>query len=242
MSNGAGTSGPLSPGLLRQAAGMALVGARYPFQRVPLYRRDRAPDEGGLPDFDRDLPGDPATVQRPSDGVGALFHRQYAIHVTDEELGAEELIDRILEDPNAVAPTQMARFQTVDGAPARGLSRGDEFVVQLPGPWNGPVRLVDRTPTSFRFVTLRGHMEAGEIEFSTRYDDRGFLCFQIESWACSGNRVFSWLYERFPVGREMQLHMWSLYCRKVAAASGGVRMSNVACATARVDPEDGEPA
>lgn len=241
MSDGAETSGPLTPGLLRQAAGMALVGARYPYRRVPLYRRDRGPDEGGIPDFDRELPGDPTTVQRPSDGFGALFHRKYWIHVTDEELSAEELIDRILEDPNAVAPTHMARFQTVDGAPARGLSLGDELVVQLPGPWNGPVRLVDRTPTSFRFVTLRGHMEAGEIDLSAGYDDRGFLCFQIESWARSGDRMFAWLYERFPVGRELQLHMWSLYCQKVAAASGGVRMSNVSCATARVDPEDGEP-
>ena len=241
MNDGAETAGPTSPGLLRQAAGMALVGARYPFRRVPLYRRDRGPDAGGVPDFDRELVGDPSRVQRPRDGVGAIFHRRYWIHVTDEEFGAEQLIDRILDDPNEVAPNEMARFQTVDGDPARGLSLGDELVVQLPGPWNGPVRLIERTPTSFRFVTLRGHMEAGEIEFSTGYDERGFLRFQIESWACSGNPLFSWLYERFPVGRELQLHMWSLYCQKVAGASRGIRMSNVACATARIDPADREP-
>ena len=221
---------------------MAVAGGRYVFQRVPLYRRDRVPDEGEVPDFDRELPGDPAAVQRPRDGVGALFHRRYWIHVTDEALGAEALIDQVLDDPNAVAPTEMARFRTVDGQPARGLERGDELVVQLPGPWDGPVRLVDRTPTSFRFVTLRGHMEAGEIEFSTGYDDRGFLRFQIESWARSGDRVFSWLYQRFPLGRELQLHMWSQYCQRVAAASGGVRMSNVSCTTARIDADDGRAA
>lgn len=225
--------------LLWWGLGLLVTSAGYVVQRVPLYRRDRVPDEGDIPDFDRDLPGDPSTVQRPRDGFGALFHRRYWIHVTDEQLGAEELIDRVLDDPNAVAPTEMARFQTPDGAPARGLVLGDELVVQLPGPWNGPVRLVDRTPTSFRFVTLRGHMEAGEIEFSTDYDERGFLRFRIESWARSGDRVFTWLYERFPLGREMQLHMWSQYCQKVAAASGGVRMSNVVCTTARVDHPDG---
>ena len=225
--------------LARQVVGMAITSGRYVVQRVPLYRRDRQREHADLPDFDRELPGDPATLQRASDGIGGLFHRHYWIHVTDEELDAEALIDRILDDPNAMSPTEMARFETGDGEPARGLQVGDELVVRLPGPWNGPVRLVDRTATSFRFATLQGHMEAGETEFRTGYDDREFLRFEIESWARSGDRAFHLLYERFPVGREMQLHMWSQFCQKVAAASGGIRMSNVACSTTQVDqPRD----
>ena len=42
-----------------------------------------------------------------------------------------------------------------------------EFMVRMPGPWKAPVRCVERTPTSFRLVTLPGHMEAGQIEFRT---------------------------------------------------------------------------
>ena len=49
----------------------------------------------------------------------------------------------------------------------------------------------------------------------------------------SGDRLFHVLYERFPVGREMQLHMWSQFCQQVAAFSGGVRMSNVSVTTTR---------
>ncbi len=37
----------------------------------------------------------------------------------------------------------------------------------MPGPWDGPVLVVDQTPTSFRFATLKGHLEAGQIEFRT---------------------------------------------------------------------------
>ena len=33
-------------------------------------------------------------------------------------------------------------------------------MVRMPGPWDGPVRVVDRSPTWFRFATLRGHLEA----------------------------------------------------------------------------------
>ena len=212
---------------------MATTGARYAVQRIPLYRRDRQADHGDPPDLDRELPGDPATLQRAREGLGPLFHRSYWILVTDEVLTAEELISYILEEPNRVTPTEMARFETPDGRPARDLAVGDELIVRLPGPWNGPVRVVERTPTSFRFATMQGHMEAGEIEFRTSTDPRGFLEFRIESWARSGDPLFHLLYERFPIGRELQQHMWSQFCRRVAAVSGGVRMSNPACTTRR---------
>ena len=215
---------------------MGRTATRYSLQRIPLYRRDRRADEAVLPDLDRPLPGDPATLQRAREGLGPLFHRTYWIAITDEVLNGEELISYILEEPNRVTPTEMARFETLDGQPARNLEVGDELVVRLPGPWNGPVRVVERTPTSFRFATMRGHMEAGEIEFRTSTDQRGFLEFRIESWARSGDRLFHLLYERLPIGRELQQHMWSQFCRRVAAVSGGVRMSNPACTTRRYDP------
>lgn len=221
--------------LARWVVGMTIAGVRYVLERVPLYRRDRQGIDDELPDLERDVPGDPDRLQRAGDGVGALLHRRYWIHVTDERLGAEALIDHILEEPNRVTPTEMASFETFDGEPARSLAVGDELIVRLPGPWDGPVRVIDRTPTSFRFATLEGHLEAGEIEFRTSYDDRGFLTFEIESWARSGDKLFHALYERFPIGREMQLHMWSQFCRRVAAASGGVRMSNVASLTRRIE-------
>jgi hypothetical protein len=130
----------------------------------------------------------------------------------------------------------MASFETMSGEPARNLAVGDELIVRLPGPWNGPIRVIERTPTSFRFATLQGHMEAGEIEFRTSTDDRGFLEFRIESWARSGDPLFHLLYGRLLIGRELQQHMWAQFCLRVAAVSGGVRMSNPASSTRRLEP------
>ncbi len=48
------------------------------------------------------------------------------------------------------APLALARFRKTAGAPWR-MERGDEFVVRMPGPWDGPVRVIDMTPHSFRF-------------------------------------------------------------------------------------------
>lgn len=222
--------------LARWGIGVPMTVVRYVFQRVPMYGREfiEADDGEQAEDADREIPGDPATLQRNSDGLGPLFHRRFTIFMTDEDRKPEELISHIMEDPNQVAPSRMARFETFDGELAGDLEVGDEFVVRLPGPWDGPVRVIERTPTSFRLATLRGHLEAGEIEFSAGYDDRGFVRFCIESWTRSGDRFFLLLYDTMPLGREMQLHMWSQFCRKVAAASGGVRMSNVTSLTERL--------
>lgn len=228
---------PLPERLVRWALALPMTALRYVVQRVPMWRRDNLEAEAvetSQPDLERDLPGDPDGLQRSGDGVGPLFHRRYTIFMTDEKRGPEELIDHMVEDPNRMAPSRIARFETFDGEFARDLKVGDELVVRLPGPWDGPVRVIERTRTSLRLATLRGHMEAGEIEFSADYDDRGFLRFQIESWARSGDRLFMLLYERFLLGREMQLHMWSQYCLGAAAASGGVRMGDVTSTTRRL--------
>src|SRR5690242_16039749 len=92
-------------------------------------------------------------VQDPGDGSGPLFHRRYSTRIRGCRLGADELMDAIRSDPNATSPTTFARFQRVDGGRGR-LSVGDEFVVRMPGPWDGPVRVVDAGPRSFRLATL----------------------------------------------------------------------------------------
>jgi uncharacterized protein (UPF0548 family) len=113
------------------------------------------------------------------------------------------------------------------------LQVGTELVVRLPGPWDGPVRVIDRTPASFRFVTLDGHMEAGEIEFRAGPTDRGHVRFEIETWARSGDDRFRVLYDALPLAREAQAFMWAHFCSRIPKLAQGVVMSNVAVNTAR---------
>ena len=182
------------------------------------------------PDPDRELPGDPSTVLRRSAGRGPLYRRTYRVEVDDARTGPEELITRLLVDPNRASPTEVSLFEATGG---KGREVGAEFAVRMPGPWDAPVRVVERTPTSFRFATLRGHMEAGEIEFRARWADGGRLLFEIESWARSGDRLYDWLYDKLPLTREMQLHMWVHVCEQVAAMAGGRPRGNVSVETHR---------
>lgn len=212
-----------------------LAMARYLMHRVPLYRRNRRVlDEPEPPDIGRDLPGDPATLQRSSDGLGTLYHRRYAIAFTDAACDLEELIEKLRENPNAASPIEFSEFRRLDDHDG-GFEAGDELVVRLPGPWDGPVRVVEVTPTSYRFVTMKGHMEAGEIEFRARRNERGWIVFEIESWARSGDRLFSFLYERLPLARELQLHMWAHFCQRVVKIAGGILMANIELHTCTVE-------
>jgi Domain of unknown function (DUF1990) len=106
----------------------------------------------------------------------------------------------------------------------------------MPGPWDGPVMVVDRTPTSFRFATLQGHLEAGQIEFRTAAEDDGGLRFEIESWARSGDRLSSLLFDRVKLAKEMQLHMWTHFCERAAKLAGGRIRGGIHIRTRRVEP------
>ena len=98
---------------------------------------------------------------------------------------------------------------------------GDEYVVRMPGPWDGPVRVVGVAPRSFRFATLAGHLEAGQIEFRAAPAPEGGVRFEIESWARSGDCLSNLLYHHLRMAKEVQLHMWTSFLERVARASGG---------------------
>src|SRR5947209_3863599 len=140
--------------------GIGLTSWDYMWRITPM-RRKEAP--GSLPSVLPELLSYPQGVGRDEvqgyeDGAGPLFHRLYRTRVRDSTLSPEELMEKVQSDPNRTAPTKFARFQLTQGA--RGSLRvGDEFVVRMPGPWDGPVRVIAMGERSFRLATLAGHLE-----------------------------------------------------------------------------------
>jgi hypothetical protein len=177
-----------------------------------------------------------AGVQAPSEGAGPLLHRRYRARILEGGVTAAELIARLGADPNRVAPGALARFVKVKGEDGR-IAVGDEFVVRMPGPWDGPVRVVEATPTSFRFATLDGHLEAGQIEWRA-LDEDGDLLFGIESWARSGDRLSDLMHNHLRMAKEVQLHMWTAVIERVARLVGGRLARGIDIDTRRVELSD----
>ncbi len=216
--------------------GVALTSWDYMWRTTPMHRREvpGSPQEDAPPALPARVSHD--ELQLPEDGVGPLFHRRYRTRIREGRLSPEQLVAEVSAHPDRVTPTELARFVKVSGDDAV-MRVGDEFVVRMPGPWDGPVRVVDVTPTSFRLATLAGHLEAGQIEFRAARED-GELVFCIESWARSGNRLCHLLYDRLRMAKEIQLHMWTSFLERVVRLAGGRMTGGVDIDTRRVDRLD----
>ncbi len=207
------------------------------WRTTPLHRSEETGD-------DTDLSGLANETQRPGDGrqpasegFGPLLHRCYTAGIADTQMTPEQLIDLAVNRLNQVSP-EMAVFRKTRGTEG-GIREGDEFVVRMPGPWDGPVRVTHRDATSFRLTTLDGHLEAGQIEFrAVRAGD--LLRFEIESWARAGDRLSDLMYNKLRLAKEIQLNMWTHFCIRAAGLAGGRLRGGVTIRTRWVEwPHDG---
>ncbi|MGI8507375.1 MAG: DUF1990 family protein [Solirubrobacteraceae bacterium] len=213
--------------------GVTLTSWDYMWRSTPLHRREvlePSADDHQPPPLPDGV--DASEVIGPPDGHGPLFHRRYRTRIRDSELSPGDLFGRLSSDLNQAAPTKFARFEKVLGQPGT-LAVDDEFVVRMPGPWDGPVRVVDCGQRSFRLATLAGHLEAGQIEFRVSQD--GLILFEIESWTRSADRLSNLLYHHARMAKEIQLHMWISFLEGVVSLSGGRMTGGVEIDTRRVE-------
>jgi Domain of unknown function (DUF1990) len=217
----------------RWPLGIALVSWRYMWRIVPVHRADQEGDEGDLPEPVPDEYHD-ERLGPLEDGVGPMLHRRYGVTADGSSARATDLIAAFGREPNQGAPADVAVFLKTRGR-SGALRLGDEFVVRMPGPWDGPVRVIGATPTSVRLATLRGHLEAGQIEFSARDVADGVVEFQIESWARAADRLSHLLYNRLRLAKEIQLNLWVETCLRLTAAGGGRPRDGVHVDTRRVE-------
>jgi hypothetical protein len=220
-------------GIARWPLGVALTSWRYLWRTVPMHRLEERGDAAA--DAPPGLPSSLALddVQHSCDGHGPLFHRVYRTRIRATAMTPEALLGRVAGDPDCVAPTEFASFQKVRGENGE-MRVGDEYVVHMAGPWDGPVRVVERTLTSFRLATLAGHLEAGQIRFSASEED-GLVVFEIESWARSAGPVVHLLYDRLRMAKEIQLHMWTSMLQRIADMAGGRVTGGIDIHTRRVE-------
>ncbi|MGH2974516.1 MAG: DUF1990 family protein [Solirubrobacterales bacterium] len=192
-----------------------------------MWPTDAPPD---LPD-DADL----GELQHLEDGTGPLVHRIYRTRIVGSPLTPEQLMARMSENLDGVAPSEFATFQKLEGRKGQ-LDTGHRYVVRMPGPWDGPVRVIVADATSFRLATMSGHLEAGQIEFRVSTDYRS-LWFEIESWARNADRLSDLLYSRLRISKEVQLHMWSSVLQRIVRLAEGKMEGGVVITTRRIAPD-----
>ena len=222
--------------MARWPVGVTFTAMRYLWRTTPIHRTE---EEGNLAeDMPPPVPDGVSLEewQRLEDGAGPLFHRRYRTRIRESPMTPEELMDAFSSAPDWAAPTEFASFAKVKGE-EDVMRVGDEWMVHMAAPWDGPVRVVDKTPTSFRLITLDDHLEAGQIEFRVRQEE-DLLIFEIESWARSATRLVHLLYDKLRASKETQLHMWVSTLEGAARLAKGKRTLGVDIHTRRVEYAD----
>ena len=217
--------------------GIAVVSWRYMWRTTPMHRSEEEGSAADLHGLTDEQPDD--RLQPVAAGAGPLLHRRYSADIAKTQMTPERLMERVEGRLNQASP-EMATFKKTRGADG-GMRTGDEFVVRMPGPWDGPVRVAHRDGTSFRLYNLKGHLEAGQIEFrASRTGD--VLRFEIESWARAGDRLSNLMYNKLRLAKEIQLNMWTHFCIQAATLAEGRLQGGVTIRTRWVDWPDGSPA
>jgi hypothetical protein len=180
-------------------------------------------------------------VQSIGEGAGPRYHRTYAINLPVPFEQAAKTMHQVMIDPNAFSPHLIATFEKTKGDPA-SLNVGDEFMVHISGPWNGPVRVSQVSEASFSLLTLNGHIEAGQNQFRLKITDDGNARFEIESVTRSKDQLVNFVYDKLRVAQFAQTEMWELFCKSVAEKTLGDKsdLPPVEVRTERQNPENGK--
>ena len=177
----------------------------------------------------------PDAEQPAATGSGPWLERRYYIDVVRPHLTPAQLMAQVQADLPRFSPGLLADFKKERGAENAPLRVGDEFSIKILGPWNGSVRVISAGPTSFEFVTLEGHPEAGRIQFEAHpLDGRAdALRFEIHSRARSRDGLVAFAYDTIGGGLLMQKATWVEFCHRVAAVCGGQTLADVVVETER---------
>lgn len=208
---------PLGRALARRVGW--LVGA--PLAIFRFARRKMPVEELGTDgDGFRPLPADePDPEHRGSEhGVGPTLHRLYEATVSEPQIDAERLVAIVAADPNVIAPSEVLRFERMSGERGR-LREGDEVLIRMAGPWNGPVTVTARTPHCIRMAATGGHAQLGQFELRAR-DEPGGIVLEIQTRERAAGRTFR-LLQRIGLIRRMQSYTWAHMLEDGARLAGG---------------------
>ena len=159
-------------------------------------------------------------VQTSSEGAGPRYHRVYSIDLPVPFERAADSMAQLKADPNLFSPSLIAKFEKTKGATGH-LKVDDEFMVHISGPWQGPVRVSQATDLSFTLLTLEGHLEAGQIQFSLHRNAHGNARFEIESITRSRDKLVDFFYDKIRFAMFAQSQMWELFCKNFAVKAMG---------------------
>ena len=165
------------------------------------------------------------------------MHRIYAATTRSPKLAPEQLLAIIAADPNVVAPTEVLRFERPPGT-SSALQEGDELMIRMAGPWNGPMRVTEQGEDRLRLAALPGHPQQGQIELRVRSrdGDRNDMVIELQTRERAAGLGF-YLLQRVGLIQRMQSYTWAEILQNAARLAGGRPPDRITVQSWRSTPE-----
>ncbi len=153
-------------------------------------------------------------------GLGPVAHRLYTATIRSPKLAPEQLLAIIAANPNVIAPTEILRFERPPGQ-HNSLQKGDELLIRMAGPWNGPMQVTERGDARLRLGALLGHAQHGQIELRVRHrNDHEDIEIEVQTRERAAGLSF-YLLQRIGLIKRMQSYTWAEMLQNAARVAGG---------------------
>ena len=162
-----------------------------------------------------------ASPSQTEPGLGPVAHHLYAATTRNPKLAPEQVLAIIAANPNVVAPTEVLRFERPRGT-SSSLQKGDELLIRMAGPWNGPMRVTERGDDRLRLAAMPGHPQQGQIELRVRSrdGDRNGILIELQTREHAAGLGF-YLLQRTGLIQRMQSYTWAEILQNAARLAGG---------------------
>jgi RHS repeat-associated protein len=162
----------------------------------------------------------PTELQPPGTGVGPIVFRLFTTGPMRGARPAAEVMQAIKSDVNkfSTVPGLLGSLDPADtpfkfasGPNPNEIAEGNIYRIDGPFVINPYVKTIESTETSFEFMTMKGHPEAGRVRFSTADLPAGTI-FSIRVWAHPStwaNRI------AYSVGYHVQTEIWTHFTEQV---------------------------
>lgn len=158
--------------------------------------------------FTREKDLDQLEIQTIEDGIGDLYKKTFSIPI---ESSFEILQNHFLDfkvDMNKYSKNPIAKLPNDKGYSP--LLKGQRLLIELLGPYNGPVQVTESSKLNLKLQTLENHPKTGHIEFSIEESNPNL--FKIDTYSRSKDYLFHFARSKTNLVSKVQDSVWIDLC------------------------------
>lgn len=169
---------------------------------------------------------DDLEVQVVDDGMGDLYKKTFTIPIQVNFNKLQHHFKDFKSDMNKYSKNPIAKLPDKSICKS-GLEEGNRILIELLGPYNGPVVVTESSENNLKLQTLENHPKAGYIEFSITKSATVPHFFRVDTYSRSKDYLFHLARSKTQVVSKIQDTVWIDLCIHFKSIVEQIEVSNI---------------